>query len=245
MLECPKCNFNNELGRIFCHQCGNKLDLSQIKAPTEGQKLRRRAKRSVSRVIRVTLELIIAVVLIAVIVLICLVPEVKPFKPSNAESLAADTKRMDLEQIVNSRKGGRALVTETDINSFLSSLTFSKPAGNGLEVTPEALRATLGDGAVKLEFTGLVHFGTIYNKRIYFGYEGLPEIRGEQLVFQPTGGWIGKLPIAPVILSSVPFFDNIFGSLFRNLTDEKKVLDRLTAITITKQGAHLTKDAAK
>jgi hypothetical protein len=152
---------------------------------------------------------------------------------------------MDLEQIVNSRKGGSAIVTETDINSFFGSLTFNKPSGNGLEVTPSALRAKLGDGTLKLEFAGVVHFGTIYDKRIYFGYEGRPEIRDETLIFQPTGGWIGKLPIAPAILGSVPFFDNIFGSLFRNLADEKKVLDRCSSVTVTTNGVHFVKDAAK
>ena len=41
---CPKCNYDNELGRIFCHSCGAKLDLTKIKPPTEGAKMRRRMK---------------------------------------------------------------------------------------------------------------------------------------------------------------------------------------------------------
>ena len=52
MIECPKCHFSNELGRIFCHQCGSKLDLTKVKAPSEGARVRRRMAMSVGRAVR-------------------------------------------------------------------------------------------------------------------------------------------------------------------------------------------------
>ena len=244
MLECPKCKFNNELGRIFCHQCGTKLDLSQIKPPTEGAKMRRRVKRNVARTTRTLIELAIAGVLILGIVALCLVPAVKSVDPTNAELMAADTMRMDLERLVNSAKGGTMTITENQLNTFLNT-NFEKPKGQGLEVSPTVLRATFANGSIKLEFVGVIHFGTFYDKSLYFGYTGEPVVVDGKFSFRPSGGWIGKLPVHPKILAVVPFIDNAFGQMFQNLKEDAELLDKLTSLTITPEGAQLTKGAAK
>ena len=104
MLECPKCHFNNELGRIFCHQCGNKLDLDKIKPPSKATRVRRRVTRGALHALRVTIELAVVGVLVLGIALMCMVPNIQPVEPTNAELVAADTKRMDLDRLVRDRK---------------------------------------------------------------------------------------------------------------------------------------------
>jgi len=245
MLQCPKCSFDNELGRIFCHSCGAKLDLSQIKPPTEGAKMRRRVKRGVARTIRITIELVIVAVLVIGIALICLTPQVKPFEATKADLLGADNKHSELDKLVTSRKVGKVVITEGELNTFLNSLSFDKPTGNGIEVTPAALRATLKDGAVMVEFVGDIHFWTAFDKSLYLAYDCTPVIRDGQCQFLPNGGWLGKLPLHPKLLVATPFVDNYFGRLFGNLKDDKKnLLDPLTKITVTKDAVTFEKEAA-
>ena len=65
MLICPKCGYDNELGRIFCHSCGDKLDLSNIKPATAAEKKLRKAKRETANVTRWIVRLcIVGVVLL-------------------------------------------------------------------------------------------------------------------------------------------------------------------------------------
>jgi hypothetical protein len=244
MLECPKCGYNNELGRIFCHSCGTKLDLSQIKPPSEGAKMRRRIQRSVGRTIRILVETAIAGALIFSIFLMCGVPEVKPVKATNAELLAANTRRMDLESLVNGRRAGKVIVSETDLNAYLNSLTFDNPGGSGIQVTPAALRATLNDGVLKLEFVGTMHFGQSIKKDLYIGYEGEPVIANGKLMFRPTGGWIGKLPFHPKLVMALPIFDKYFGTLLGKLDEEKQLLDKLSRIQVAGESAELIKETA-
>ncbi|MCG3149998.1 MAG: hypothetical protein PCFJNLEI_03465 [Verrucomicrobiae bacterium] len=246
MLQCPKCNYDNELGRIFCHSCGAKLDLSQIKPPTEGAKRARRLKQGLARTIRLVVQLVIVALLILGIAMICLTPEVKPFDASNAELVAVDVKHSELEKLAAGRKGGTVVVSEGELNTFLNSLTFDKPSGKGIEVSGEVLRTTLNDGALKVEFVGKIHFGGAFDKSLYLAYDCTPVIRDGKCEFLANGGWLGQLPLHPKILATTPFVKNYFGGLFGKLEDDKKqLLDPLTKITVTKDAVTFTKDAAR
>ncbi len=242
MLNCPKCGYNNELGRIFCHSCGTKLDLTQIKPPTEAAKMRRRVKAGATRALRIAIESSIAAILVLVIVLMCLTPHVEPVKATNAELLAFETKRAEFDKMLAKRKGGQIVITESDLNVFLNSFTFEKPTGSGIEVTPKALRAKLKEGGVKIEFLGAMHFNGMFNKDLYIAYECKPVIEGEQCVFQPLGGWIGKMPLHPRLLVATSFVDNYFGHLFKDLSEDKKLIDQVTRIKVTKETVTFEKD---
>jgi hypothetical protein len=247
MLQCPKCNYDNELGRIFCHSCGTKLDLSQIKPPTEGAKMRRRVKNRVLTTVRLVVELLLIGVLLLGIALICLTPEVKPFQPSGADLNAAEAKRHALDKMVTNRKGGTVVITEAELNTFLNSMTYDKPTGNGIEVTPVAMRATLlKDGSIKMEFVGNIHFWSAFEKHIYVGYECTPVILDGQCQFLPNGGWLGKLPLHPRLLVGFPLVGDYFGRLFENLKDDKKhLLDSLTTITVSKDAVTCAKEGSR
>lgn len=245
MLECPKCQFDNELGRIFCHACGTKLDLSKIKPPTQGAKMRRRVKNRVVSTVRLVIELVLIAVFLLGIALICLVPDVKPFQPSSVELVSTEAKRNALDKLVSARKGGTVTITEPELNTFLNTLGYDKPTGKGIEVTPVALRATLKDGAILVEFVANVHFWTAFEKQAYLAYECAPVIREGQCQFLPKGGWVGRLPLHPRLLDGVPLVGDYFARLFNNLKDDKKrLLDSLTKVSVTKDAVTCEKAVA-
>lgn len=244
MLVCPKCNYDNELGRIFCHSCGAKLDLTQIKPPSQAEKKRRRVQRGALRWIRIGVELVVTLTILAMLGLICLTPELQPFQGDSKDLLTADAKHTALEKLVAGRKGGQVTVSEGELNVFLTSLSFDRPTGSGIEVVPSALRATLlVDGALLIEFLGEIHFGTSFTKRLYLAYNCTPTIRDGKCVFLPNGARIGTLPIHPTLLVKTPFVENYFGQLFSQLgEDKKRLLDPLAKITITKDSITFEKE---
>jgi len=239
MLQCPKCKFENELGRIFCHQCGNKLDLNQVKPATEGARIRRRVALSTGRLLRVLIELALAGVLILGIVLVCMVPEVVRVQPTNADLIAADTKRLALQQLVNGRKSGKIEVTTVELNAFLHSLSFEKPKGTGIQVVPIILRCDFADGNLTMGFLGELRLGNYARKQLYLGMTGIPAIEKGRFVFKPLGGRIGTLPVPQKLLELTDFFDRYFSGLLGRLGDERDSLNKLSAITVTSEHAVL------
>ena len=48
MIECPKCNHDNDIGRIFCVKCGEKLEISKVGAPSGMKRISRKTANSKS-----------------------------------------------------------------------------------------------------------------------------------------------------------------------------------------------------
>ena len=240
MITCPKCNFDNELGRIFCHQCGSKLDLDKIKAPTQGAKMRRQAAVGTRKIIRTGIELAIAGGVIFGIWLVCVVPDFRPIKPTNAELVSADIKRLDLGQLVSGRKPGVMEVTEGELNTFLNTLGLEKPKAAGIVFAPVMARADFSDGTVKVSYLGELRLGTAVRKQFCFGLAGTPTAGQGTFMFKPTGAWIGRLPIHPKLIELTGFYQSYFASFFAELDNERKSLDKLSSIAVTHEKAVLT-----
>jgi len=233
MLKCNKCGFDNELGRIFCHQCGSKLDLSQIKPPSMGgAKIRRKKKMSPARFALFVIELALMVGLLWAVYLACQVPDMRPFKPTNAQLLSADDKRLVLEQMVQQNRAASVEVTAAELNAFIASMSFEKSKGSSMDVEPLALRADLGEGTVELSFLGELHAGDTVSKKIYISYTGTPTVADGAFEFDPISASVGALPIHPVLLEATPVVQNVFEKLFSRLQNERSVLDQLSSIEV-------------
>src|SRR5437016_2780641 len=147
MLPCPKCGFDNELGRIFCHQCGTKLDLDAIKPVSRGgKKIYRKSKFTPARVVRRVVDLVILAVLIWGIYLMAQVPEVSTAAPPSDVALTVERKRAELDALVYQQKASALQFSEAELNAFLASFSFDKPEGKGIAVVPIKLQITLGEG---------------------------------------------------------------------------------------------------
>lgn len=239
MLECPKCGYDNELGRIFCTQCGTKLDLTKIKAPTEGARMRRRAVKGAKRLTRILLELAIAVALIAGLVLMCLVPDIPPVKPTNAEMIAADTKRLDLDQLVNGRRPGALTITAAEFNAFVNTLSFEKPKESFMQFLPVTIRSEFDEGTVKISYVGDLKLKDFFHKHLSVTLAGTPAVDNGRFVFRAKAAWIGKMPVHPWLVENTGLFHTYFGRLFGKLRYEREMLDRLHSINVSPDGAEL------
>ena len=240
MLICPKCSYDNELGRMFCHSCGTKLDLSQIKAPGQGgPKLKRKKQGKPWRLVRLSLELGVLCVVMFAIYLAWQVPTAPVAKPSNADLLAADSKRFDLDRLVMRNKPDQLEVGQKEINTFLNSLVMEKPPAAWLVFVPETVQIELGDGNIKVTLWGELRLGEELKKKLFISYTCIPVVQNGILDNKPVAATFGLLPVHPLILENTSVVQRYIGGIFAKLDRERATLQKLSAITIRRERATL------
>jgi hypothetical protein len=234
MLTCPKCGFDNELGRIFCHRCGARLNLSEIKPPVRGGKrLRKRTGPGVGRLLGRLVKLACAVALVFAVYLAWQVPAIRPIRTTGADLAAADAKRFELQQLANHPGPRTIVITEAELNAFIDSLEFEKAEGK-LTLAPTDLQIEFGHGVVTVIFLGRLDVGP-WQKPIFLSYTGIPTIENESFTFKPVAGAIGALPVHPWLLQTTGLFNRYFGRVFARLDREKQLLDKLSSIRVERQ----------
>jgi len=241
MVICQKCGYDNELGRIFCHSCGTKLNLSEIKSPSQGGKslAKKKAGTAAGKTIVRVINVAILVIVIAVICLAAQVPSVRPISTANDDLSSVDKKRFELDDLVAQKQPKTIKVNETELNAFIGTLGLPKGGGGFMELSPTRLQLEFGDGVVRAIFLSKLHLGGSLDKQVYLSYTGVPTIEGGQFVFKPVGGAVGSLPINPWILAKTGLFDRYYARVFGNLGQEKQVLDALSSISVTPKEAVL------
>lgn len=235
MIVCSKCGYDNELGRIFCHSCGAKLDLSEIKSSSQGGAKLKKKSDAGGKLLGRVIGIIILVALVAAIFLAAQVPSVRPLSTTNRDLLSADKKRFDFDQLSARTTPQEISITEAELNAYIDTLGFKKTDGKGLLVTPTSLQIELGDGVVKVVFLGKLSVGSALEKRLHLSLTGTPVIESGHFEFKPISGAIGSLPIHPWLLEHTGILDHYFETLFASQTHEKQVLDSLKSISVTPQ----------
>src|SRR5579862_9728543 len=121
MVICSKCGYDNELGRIFCHSCGAKLNLSEIKSPSQGGKSLAKKKKRKEGMIGRLIQIVIVLAIVAVIILALQVPALRPISTSSEDLTSIDKKRFELDGL-NLQKSPRTIaVSETELNAFVDT----------------------------------------------------------------------------------------------------------------------------
>src|SRR3954469_5565387 len=132
-LLCPECRRENEPQRVYCHDCGARLDRTAVRVKKEPiQDTHKRVKRMFDpqraklKAYGLTVgRLILGAGFVAVLVDMVLPPDVPA--PSKSQVLVSSL-RFDLESMATKRVPARKEVTEQDANVFVASALKSKQA---------------------------------------------------------------------------------------------------------------------
>src|SRR5580704_15167710 len=120
MVICSKCGYDNELGRIFCHSCGAKLNLSEIKAPGQGGKdLTKKKKGGKGKTLGRVVQVVVVALIITVIFLALQVPTLRPISTSSEDLTSIDKKRFELDGLNLQRSPRTIAISETELNAFV------------------------------------------------------------------------------------------------------------------------------
>jgi hypothetical protein len=228
-VVCGECRHENEAERIYCHNCGERLDRSvvaaQKKAP-DPQAAHRRLQKMLGPPNRArqnffaVSKLALVAAAVAALVQIALPPELPA--PTKIVPPQID---LELENAASYQKAGPLEFSQDQINAYLAYRFMSKKkALNNPVLTFVRGTASLQEGAC-----------TIGVERSLFGYYSLfsrasyrVDAGGGKIAATNNGGWIGRLPVHPVIMQ---FGDIIFVDLWSALERERKLLGKMGAVS--------------
>src|SRR5437660_7103961 len=226
-IVCGECRHENEAERIYCHNCGERLDRSAAAAqkpmvdPTETHRRLQKMLGPPSRVRHnffAVSKLVLAAIAAAALVQMALPPELPV--PTKIVSPQID---LDLE---NAHLRPSPLEYSQDqINAYLTyRLISKKTALTHPLLTFVRATATFREGAC-----------TIAMERSLFGYSLFSstsyrvEADAGKVSATNVGGWIGRLPIHPAIMR---YGDIIFADLWSALERERKLIAKMGAVSL-------------
>lgn len=226
-LICPECRHENEIERIYCHDCGARLDRSKVaktEAKAEDPKETQRRLRALmdargaeSRLLQSATFLVGAV---AVAVLVQLLrPADLPEKPKGPSELPSQI-NLELEDAATSPPGRPALTyTEEQVNAYLQNRLRSerKTLSNYLQFERAAVRLDEGSARATVE-------RSLFGISVYITAIFSPQVEGGKVVGHLAGGKIGHMPIHPELMKYSDFaFKDVLGALDREIKSIAKL----------------------
>ena len=238
-LICPECRRENEPERIYCHDCGARLDrtaLAKIAPKGENAKETHRRLRTMLDPQRAKMRLlffktskvILGALVTAAIVQMVLPPDVPP-RPKMGEF--PPQINLDLENATLNHSTTPMQYTETQVNAYLGSALKSKQA---------ALSKVLQFERAIVKFDENVCFVTA--ERSLFGFSLFTTTSSQVTLQNGTlaatnhGGSIGRLPVHPVLMK---YADPLFADLWAALDRERKAVAKMGAIEFHPQAVVL------
>ena len=164
-------------------------------------------------------KLALAAAAVAALVEIALPPELPA--PTKIVPPQVD---LDLENVASYQKPGPLEYSQDQINAYLGyRLTSKKTALNKPLLTFVRATASLRDGGCTISMERSLFGYSIYSRTSHQVDAGAGKIAATNV-----GGWIGRLPVHPVIMR---FGDVIFADLWSALDRERKLLSKMGALT--------------
>jgi hypothetical protein len=234
MLNCDKCGYANELGRIFCHQCGAKLDLSSVKPPSQGGKRFASKKKSKHRGGLGGLLLAVGVIGLTVWMgyQASLMPEL-PLLNLPPEVMRASKKKFSMmDQQTLKKQAFDTRINEDELNAYFKSMITDGTTATGVRYEFREIRFEVGQADVSVILLGDLRIGESWKHPMYMRLTGVPRIEGGEFTFEPVGGAVGKLPLHPLVVRKTPLPSRFYVNMLSNLSIEKALLNRLTSVEV-------------
>ena len=226
-LVCPECRRENEPERIYCHDCGARLDRSALAkeaSKAEDPKATQRRLKSMLDPRRALMrrrffqgsKLVLGALALAAVVQMVRSPDV-PAKPETA--MSPTQINLDLETAAMDPRSSSALrYTDEQVNAYLAYALKGKQAAlSKYYLTFERVMAQFEEGycimTVERSLFGFSVFTTAsYNVSLQNGV----------LTAQSRGGRIGRMPVHPALMQQAGIlFQDVWTALDR---DRKNVM---------------------
>jgi len=238
-LICPECRRENEAERIYCHDCGARLDRTALaKEPPKGEDVKETQRRLKNLLdphgVKMRLmffkvsKLILGALVAAAIVQMILPPDM-PAAPKTGEF--PPQINLDLENAAMNHGQAPLQYTEAQVNAYL---------GNALKSKKAALSSLMQFERGVVAFDETVC--RITAERSLFGFSFFTmtstkvTLQDGKVIASNNGGRIGRLPIHPLIMK---YADPLFADLWTALDRERKSVAKMNAIEFHPQAVVL------
>jgi len=227
-LVCAECRHENEAERIYCHNCGERLDRSVV-AAQKTQDPQEEARRRLQKMLGppnkarqnffAISKLALAAAVVAALVEIALPPDLPA--PTKTAPTQVD---LDLENAASFQKAGPLEYSQDQINAYLAyRLAGKKKALNKPLLDFVRATASFREGACTMAIERSLFGYSIFSRTSYRIDTGAGKISATNV-----GGWIGRLPVHPAIMR---FGDIIFADLWSALDRERKLIGKMGAVS--------------
>lgn len=244
-IKCTECGYENEPERVYCHKCGVKLDRSLLpKEPDKPDpgKVRKQVKRLTQPnsgffvgFWKKLFATLLWAVIVAALIQIVRPPKDVPEMPDANSVTAAQPISLILEDAILKGNGTPIHLKAKDINDYLFENLHSKGAG-ALNDYVKFARAFVvpRDGALAITVQNSVFEFPIYATTFYS-----LQIKedGSGLEAENLGGQFGRLPVHPLLM---PYLNLPTKNLWNAMKREKRLMDQLASVEVTKDGIVLT-----
>jgi hypothetical protein len=233
-LICPECRHENEPERIYCHNCGARLDRSGLaaadKPAQEGatqahQRLRKMfdpQRGKLRRTFFNASKLILAACATAAIVEMISPPEVLP--PANTVGLSTQI-NFELENAILYHRPPQLQYTQDQVNAYFGFALKSKQKSLDKPLlTFKRAFVAFREGACDITVERSLYGYSLYSRASY-----RVAVNEGKIAASNNGGWIGRLPIFPQLMQVA---DIIFADLWSALDRERKLVAKMAGIEL-------------
>jgi hypothetical protein len=228
-LVCPECQRQNEPERIYCHDCGARLDrsaLAKVAPKGEDPKETHRRLNKLFDPGRIKMRLlffkiskiILGSATLAALIQMLLPPEV----PERVKSIELQQINLDLEHATTSSNPAPLQYTDVQVNAYLVNALRSKQAA--LSKLLKFERALVKFDESECRFTAE---RSLLGFSVFTAVSHNVRLQNGTLTVSSNGGSIGRLPIHPMVMK---FGDILFTDLWAALEREKKLVVKMGAI---------------
>jgi hypothetical protein len=242
-LVCPECRRENEAERIYCHDCGARLDRTALaKAAPKGEDVKETRRRLLTmldpqrakmrHLFFKTSKVILGALALAAVIQIILPPDI-PARPKTGDF--PPQINLDLENATLNHQTAPMQYTEAQVNAYLGSALKSKQA---------ALSKLLQFERAIVKFDENVCHVTaqrsLLGYSLYTTTSSKVVLENGKVTATNNGGSIGRMPVHPALMK---YADLLFSDLWAALDRERKSVAKMGTIEFHPQAVVLTPKA--
>lgn len=233
-LICAACAHKNEPERVYCHNCGEKLDRSVLPKPEEKkewenpEQTQKRVKKLMDpkrgwlrRDVKIFVQIIAFAAAIAAFILFWQAPDfVPPMRPENIPNRDAS----DLWR--------RAMAAKTPVTIELTDPEINYHLSRMLKATESSVPGLKFDRTFIHCETGIITIFAQYSLWDFPMYGSIsyhPFVKDGVFSTETVGVHLGRIAVHP---KAMVLGELALASVFKALEDDKKLLNRLAAVTI-------------
>ena len=239
-LLCPECRRENEAERIYCHDCGARLDrtaLAKVAPKGEDVKETQRRLRTMLDPQRAkmrllffkTSKMILGALATAAIIQMILPPDV-PARPKTGDF--PPQINLDLENAVLNHNPTPLQYTEAQVNAYLGSALKSKQAALSKVLQFERAIVKFDENVCRITAER-----SLFGFSLFTTTSSKVTLQNGTLNATNNGGYIGRLPVHPLLMK---YADPLFADLWAALDRERKTVSKMAAIEFRPQAVVLT-----
>jgi hypothetical protein len=241
-LICPECQRENEAERIYCHDCGARLDrsaASSLVLPKETMAQKRKRVRKLFDARRAKIrawafrivKLLLAALLLAAAVQMVLPPDVPP--PARENQTGISQINFELESALNRHNGAHLQFTEDQVNEHLRYALKIKKSS----LDKPFLEFKRGLVQIREDICAITIERSIFGFSVYTTGNYSVRLNAGKASVANKGGKIGRMQVHPKIFS---YIQGIFADIWSALDRERKLIAKMNAIEFHDKAVSLT-----